>query len=142
MKAALNDYRQAPRKVALVAGLVRGKTVVAALQALQFAPKRASAPVEKLIRSAVANAATAGITDINTLKIQEIQVNKAVTLKRIMPRAFGSASRINKRSSHVTVILSEIVAKPTKAEKAAAVKEVKAPKAEKTAKAKTPKAKK
>lgn len=142
MKAALNDYRQAPRKVALVAGLVRGKTVVAALQALQFAPKRASAPVEKLIRSAVANAAIAGFTDINTLKIKEIQVNKAVTLKRIMPRAFGSASRINKRSSHVTVILSEIVAKPSKADKVAVAeaKAVKAPKAEKTAKA--PKAKK
>jgi large subunit ribosomal protein L22 len=109
MKAILSNYRQSPRKVGLVAGLIRGKTVAQARVALKFANKRASLPVAKLLESAVANAKNAGISNVESLKIQEIQVNKGRVLKRSLPRARGSASRLNKRSSHVSIILSEKV---------------------------------
>ena len=105
MKANLSNYRQSPRKVGLVAGLIRGKTVAQARVALKFANKRAALPVSKLLESAVANAKNGGITEVDSLKIQEIQVNKGTVLKRIMPRARGSAARINKRSSNVSIIL-------------------------------------
>jgi large subunit ribosomal protein L22 len=107
MKAILSNYRQSPRKVGLVAGLIRGKTVAQARVALKFANKRASLPVAKLLESAIANAKNAGISNVESLKIQEIQVNKGRVLKRSLPRARGSASRLNKRSSHVSIILSE-----------------------------------
>ena len=107
MKAILSNYRQSPRKVGLVAGLIRGKTVAQARVALKFANKRASLPVAKLLESAVANAKNAGVSNVESLKIQEIQVNKGRVLKRSLPRARGSASRLNKRSSHVSIILSE-----------------------------------
>ena len=107
MKAILSNYRQSPRKVGLVAGLIRGKTVAQARVALKFANKRAALPVAKLLESAVANAKNAGISNVEALKVQEIQVNKGQVLKRSLPRARGSASRLNKRSSHVSIILSE-----------------------------------
>jgi len=107
MKAILSNYRQSPRKVGLVAGLIRGKTVAQARVALKFANKRASLPVSNLLESAVANAKNAGIANVESLKIQEIQVNKGRVLKRSLPRARGSASRLNKRSSHVSIILAE-----------------------------------
>ena len=107
MKAILSNYRQSPRKIGLVAGLIRGKTVAQARIALKFANKRASLPVAKLLESAVANAKNAGVSNVESLKIQEIQVNKGTVLKRSLPRARGSASRLNKRSSHVSIILSE-----------------------------------
>lgn len=105
MKAILKNYRQSPRKVRLVADVIRGKKVNDALNALRFVEKRAADPVAKVIRSAVANAVQAG-SDPASLKIAHVSVDKGVTLKRFMPRARGSASRINKRSSHITVTLS------------------------------------
>lgn len=105
MKAILKNYRQSPRKVRLVVDVVRGKKVKDALNALRFVEKRASEPIAKVIRSAVANAVQAG-GNPETLKISQIMVDKGVTLKRFIPRARGSASRINKRSSHITVMLS------------------------------------
>lgn len=104
MKAILKNYRQSPRKVRLLADVVRGKKVTDALNALQFVEKRASDPFAKVIRSAVANATTAG-ADASQLIVKKVSVDKGVTLKRFMPRARGSASRINKRSSHITVEL-------------------------------------
>lgn len=105
MKAILKNYRQSPRKVRLVADVIRGKKVNEALNALRFVEKRAADPVAKVIRSAMANAVQAG-SDPATLRIAHVAVDKGVTLKRFMPRARGSASRINKRSSHITVTLS------------------------------------
>lgn len=104
MKAVLKNYRQSPRKVRLIADLVRGKKVTKALATLAFVDKRASEPFAKVIRSAVANAKQAG-RDIETLKITKVTVDKGITSKRFMPRARGSASPINRRSSHVTVEL-------------------------------------
>ncbi len=115
MKAFLNNYRQSPRKVRVVADLMRGKSASEAMRVLTFTTKRAVDPLKKLLSSAIANAKNAGV-DIETLIVKEVQVNTGVTLKRIMPRAMGSASKINKRSSHVTIVLGE--AQPKKIAKA------------------------
>ena len=104
MKAVLKNYRQSPRKVRLIADLVRGKKVSEALAVLKFAEKRAAEPFAKVIRSAEANAIHAGV-DAKKLFIKTVAVNKGVTLKRFRARARGSASRINKRNSHITVEL-------------------------------------
>lgn len=106
MKAILKNYRQSPRKVRLIADLVRGKRVPEAITALQFVDKRAAGPFAKVIKSAVANAKGLGISE-EKLFVKMVQVNKASTLKRSMPRARGSASRINKRNSHISVELGE-----------------------------------
>ena len=104
MKAVLKNYRQSPRKVRLVADVVRGKSVPEALNALRFINKRAALPFEKVLRSAVANAKQAG-KNPDTLKVTKISVDKGPTFKRFMPRARGSASPINRRNSHITVEL-------------------------------------
>lgn len=114
MKASLNNYRQSPRKVRLLADLVRGKTAGDALKALAITPKRASITMVKLINSAVANARVGGHTSPESLKISMVQVNTGVTMKRSLPRARGSASKLNKRSSHVTLVLSEAPVKKVK----------------------------
>jgi large subunit ribosomal protein L22 len=106
MKAILKNYRQSPRKVRLLADLVRGKKVAVALATLKFADKRAAGPFAKVIESAMANATQAG-KDATTLKVAKVMVQKGVVAKRFMPRARGSASRINKRSSHIVVELGE-----------------------------------
>ncbi len=104
MKAVLKNYRQSPRKVRLLADLVRGKQVDAALAQLKFIDKRAAGPFAKVITSAKANALQTGVA-AEALIIKKVTVDKGVTLKRFMPRARGSASPINRRSSHVTVEL-------------------------------------
>lgn len=104
MKAQLTNYRQAPRKVRLVADLIKGKSVKDAKSELAFLVKRASLPIAKLLDSAVANAKVSG-ADVETLFIKEVRVDKGTVLKRFMPRAFGRASQINKRNSHVVIVL-------------------------------------
>ncbi len=104
MKALLKNYRQSPRKVRLIADLVRGKRIPKALETLRFVNKRAAGPFAKLIASAVANAKSQGV-DTNALVITTVAVDKGTVLKRFMPRARGSAARINKRSSHIRLEL-------------------------------------
>ena len=104
MKAILKNYRQSPRKVRLVADVVRGKKVKDALSAVAFVDKRAAEPFAKVIKSALANAIQMGANP-DQLIVKHVSVDKGVTQKRFMPRARGSASRINKRSSHITVEL-------------------------------------
>jgi len=104
MKAVLKNYRQSPRKVRLIADLVRGKKVTDALATLQFVDKRASGPFAKVITSARANALQHG-ANVEKLFIKKVTVDQAPTLKRFRARARGSASRINKRSSHIAVEL-------------------------------------
>ncbi|MEK7569513.1 MAG: 50S ribosomal protein L22 [Patescibacteria group bacterium] len=106
MKAFLKNYRQSPRKVRLVADLIKNKKVEDALTKLEFLAKRAGAPLRKLLLSAVANARTQGFAKEN-LKVKELRVDKGLVYKRMMPRAMGRASRINKRTSNVTLVLSE-----------------------------------
>lgn len=104
--AKLSNYRQAPRKVRLVADMVRGKRVADALNALAFLPKRASEPMQKLVRSALANARAKGMTE-DILVISRIEVGQGIVFKRFMPRARGKASPIRKKTSHITVHLTE-----------------------------------
>lgn len=108
MKAFLKNYRQSPRKVRLVAGLVRGKNVAVALAELDFLVKRAGLPIKKLLQGAIANAKQQGIEKDN-LFIKELRVDKGIVMKRMMPAAMGTAHRINKRTSHVTLVLGEKV---------------------------------
>ncbi|MEK7593756.1 MAG: 50S ribosomal protein L22 [Patescibacteria group bacterium] len=107
MKAYLTNYRQSPRKVRIVADLVKGKRVPEALTALRVLVKRAGSPLEKLIRSGVANAKNNSGVLADNLIIKELRVDKGVTLKRSMPRARGSAFPIKKRSSNVMLVLEE-----------------------------------
>lgn len=104
MKAVLKNYRQSPRKVRLIADLVRGKSVKEALSTLQFIDKRAAEPFAKVIRSAAANAAQQG-QNADALIIRKVAVDKGDVYKRYMPRARGVAARITKRNSHITVEL-------------------------------------
>jgi large subunit ribosomal protein L22 len=105
MKAVLKNYRQSPRKVRLVANLIKGKSADRALLELSYLPKRAGKPLEKLLRSAVANAKRDGLT-AEDLIIKKMTVDKGIVLKRMMPRARGSAAQILKRMSHITLELS------------------------------------
>ena len=104
--AKLSGYRQAPRKVRLVAGLVRGKSVENALLELNFRAKRAAPVFAKLIQSAVANAKALGL-DVTTLTIKEIRVDKGAVLKRHRPRAQGRAFPIHKHTSHIMLTLED-----------------------------------
>ena len=106
MKAFLKNYRQSPRKVRLVAQLVRGKGVTEATAELDFLAKRAGLPIKKLLLSALSNAKQMGI-DAENLYIKEFRVDKGVTMKRMMPRAMGTGHRINKRTSHLALVLGE-----------------------------------
>jgi large subunit ribosomal protein L22 len=106
MKAFLKNYRQSPRKVRLVADLIKGNRVSEAFTQLKALPRRASGPMEQLLASAVANAKVAGISDAD-LYVLNVTVNKGIVMKRSMPRARGSASRINKRTSHIMLTLIE-----------------------------------
>jgi len=106
MRAVLRNYRQSPRKVRLIADLVRGKSVQNALASLRFVEKKAAESFAKVIKSAVANATAEG-KDTERLVIKKVAVDKGEVLKRMMPRARGSASPINRRSSHIMVELGE-----------------------------------
>lgn len=137
MKAFLKNYRQSPRKVRLVGDAVKGKRVADAMVYLSFLPKRAADPMKKLVASAVANAKQAG-ENTDDLIISSVRIDKGIVLKRMMPRARGSAFRINKRSSHVTLTLAQKNGKKTETAKAAPKSAAKKPsaKAKKTAAAK------
>jgi len=108
MRASATHIRIAPRKVRTVVDTVRGKSVSQALSILAFTRKKAALPVQKLLKSAVANAAeNNGISDVDTLVIDRIMVDEGPTLKRFMPRARGRATPIRKRTSHIRIILRE-----------------------------------
>lgn len=108
--AHLRNLRIAPRKVRLVADLVRGKKAEDAVVELRMQSKLAAEPVRKLIESAMANAEHNNKLDRTDLVVSEIFVNDAITMKRFMPRAFGRASLLRKRGSHVTVSVSPVAA--------------------------------
>lgn len=105
MKASLKNYRQAPRKVRLVADMIRGKRLMHALTALTALPKKAALPLQKLLESAASNAAIAGNNKREELIVKEIRVDGGIVFTRSMPRARGRATPIRKRTSHVTLVL-------------------------------------
>ena len=106
-KAYLRYVRIAPRKVQIVCDLIRGKDAGTAMAILMQTPKAASEPLMKLLKSAVANASQLGGVNVDAMVIKEVIVNEGPTWKRFMPRAQGRATKIHKRTSHVTVILAE-----------------------------------
>ncbi len=105
MKAYLKNYRQAPRKVRLVANLMKGKTAEHALVELDILPKRASGPMRKLLLSAIANAKENSNIELSELFVKEVRVDQGTIMKRSMPKSHGSASPIHKHTSHVMIEL-------------------------------------
>ncbi|SCX06685.1 50S ribosomal protein L22 [Candidatus Aquiluna sp. UB-MaderosW2red] len=109
--AKVRNIRVTPMKARRVVNLIRGKQATEALGILKFAPQAASEPIYKLVAAAVANAKVKGekvgaIVDQDDLIISQAFVDDGVTLKRFRPRAQGRAFRINKRTSHITVVVS------------------------------------
>jgi len=106
-RANLRYVRISPRKVKIVCDLIRGKSVPQATAILLTTPKAASEPLLKLLKSAAANAENNHNMDPEKLFVSEIFANSGPIIKRIMPRAQGRAYRINKRTSHVTLVVAE-----------------------------------
>lgn len=117
MRATLHNYHQSPRKVRLLADLIRGKSVPAAVRALAFLPKKSAPAVAKLLNSALANARASGVA-AEQLFVRTITVNKGTVQKKGRPFARGRSGVIRKTMSHVTLELGKIpvpVAKPIRA---------------------------
>ena len=106
-RATLSRARISARKVNIVIDLIRGKDVNEALAILKFTPKAASPMVEKLLKSAIANAENNHNMDTSKLYIAEIYANQGETMKRIRAATQGRANRIRKRTSNITVVLKE-----------------------------------
>ena len=106
-KATLKYARISPRKVKIVLDLIRGQKADKAMAILKFTPKAACEPVAKLLKSAMANAEHNHEMDVSRLYVAECSVSQGPTLKRIRPRAQGRAFRINKKTSHITLVLKE-----------------------------------
>ena len=107
MKASLPNYRQAPRKVRLIAELIKGKNALQAQGILQHLIKRGALPMKKLLDSAIANAGVPA-TD---LMVKVATVDKGKVIKRWMPRAMGRAFPIHKHTSHVAIELAPVAPK-------------------------------
>lgn len=105
-RAIAKGVAMAPRKVSLVASLVRGRSVEDALVILEHTPKRAARPIAKVIASAKANAVNTHGFDGKTLEIQSIQVTTGQRLKRFKPAAMGRALPFQKKTSHITVVVA------------------------------------
>jgi large subunit ribosomal protein L22 len=104
-KVHLNDLRIAPRKVRVVVDQIRGKSAQEALNMLRFIEKKAGLPLHTLLFSAVTNATATHKMDADKLYIESVYVDQGRTLKRWTPRAHGRATRIQKKTSHVTLVL-------------------------------------
>lgn len=108
VRAKVSFVRITPRKMGLLADEVRGRDINEALTYLGFSPRKRTAGVLRtLLKSAVANADQKGTVDVDKLYVKTLLVGKGPTLKRFRPRAKGSAFRINKMTSHVSVVLAE-----------------------------------
>ena len=106
-KAVAKYVRIAPRKVRVVMDLIRGKNVAEAFAILKFTPKVGAEVVERVLRSAVANAENNFDMDVDKLSVSSAFVDQGPTLKRIHPRSRGQAFKILKRTSHVTIVVNE-----------------------------------
>jgi large subunit ribosomal protein L22 len=110
-RASARHVRVTPQKARRVVDLIRGKQATEAVAVLRFAPQAASDPIRKVLESAIANARVAAdrnseAFDERTLVIQSVFVDEGPTMKRFRPRAQGRAARINKRTSHITVVIA------------------------------------
>jgi large subunit ribosomal protein L22 len=114
VKAKSRFIRISPRKVRKVVPLVKGKEVILALNILKFLPQKGAKILEKVLKSAIANAEHNYNLDKGNLKVKNILVDQGPSLKRYLPRAMGRATPIKKRTSHITVIVDEIEEKEKK----------------------------
>jgi large subunit ribosomal protein L22 len=105
-RAQAKYVREAPRKTRLVIDMIRGKNAAEAAVILRFTPREAARTILKVLDSAVANAVQKGAAGAESLTVAQAFVDEGPTLKRFRPRAQGRASRINKRSSHITIIVA------------------------------------
>ena len=106
-KARLSYLRVSPQRVKLVADLVRGKGVAEATSILRFTPNRSARPILKLLKSAISNAVTKGDVDTDNLFVSQVLVGPGPIIKRFTTRAMGRGTRVNKRTSHITIVLGE-----------------------------------
>ncbi len=106
-KSVAKYVRIAPRKVRVVMDLIRGKNVAEAFAILKFTPKVGADAIEKVLRSAVANAENNFDMDVDKLYVSTCFVDQGPTLKRIHPRSRGQAFKILKRTSHITIVVEE-----------------------------------
>lgn len=107
VKAVAKHVRISPQKVRKIVGAIKGKRVESGLNSLRFMPQKASGIVEKILKSAVANADHNNNLDVDSLIVKNIIVDPGPSLKRFKPRARGRGSRILKRTSHITVIVAD-----------------------------------
>jgi large subunit ribosomal protein L22 len=107
-KAVARYIRISPRKARYVADLVRGKPVEEALNVLTFTTRKAAQILAKVLKSAIANAGQDESIDVDTLYVKGVFVDEGPTMKRFRPRAMGRATRIRKRTSHITIVLDEM----------------------------------
>ena len=105
--AKVTYVRIAPRKVQVVLDLIRNQPADKAMAILKHTPKAACEPLIKLLKSAMANAETNNNMDVSRLFVAECSVSQGPTLKRMRPRAQGRSFRINKKTSHITLVLKE-----------------------------------
>ncbi len=106
-KAILRFCRVAPRKARVIADMIRGRNVEEAISLLEFTPKRSAHILRKLLDSAIANAEDIEDVEVNRLFVKRITVDQGPTLKRYRPRAQGRAFRINKKTSHISLVVAE-----------------------------------
>ena len=106
VRATAKYVRMAPRKTRMVIDMIRNLPVAKALEVLQFSTRAAAEPVSKVLRAAIANAVNNNGLRADDLYVKLAYVDEGPTLKRIRPRAKGSASRINKRMSHITIVVA------------------------------------
>jgi large subunit ribosomal protein L22 len=108
VKALLKHTRTTPQKARLIANLIRGKNVNDAINILAFTRKRAAGVFQKLLKSAIANAEeNHKVLDVDDMRVKTVYVDEGATWKRNMPRARGTSNMIQKKTSHITLILEE-----------------------------------
>lgn len=127
--ASLKNYRIAPRKMRLIADMIRGKSVPAARDILANAAKKGRHPLSKLLESAVANASNNFKLDRDSLMVKEIRIDQGLVLKRFMPVSRGMTHPLKKRTSHISIMLAPVEPKAKKqkaeTEKSAPAKAIK-----------------
>lgn len=104
-KAVLRYIRVTPRKARMVIDLIRGKNAEEAITILKFTPRHAARVVQKVLKSAVANATQKDMGDVDALRVSRVFVDPGPSMKRVLPRAMGRANTILKRTSHITVVI-------------------------------------
>jgi large subunit ribosomal protein L22 len=106
-RATLKKFRQSPRKVRAVADMIRGRRVGDALSILRFQERKAAKMLGKVLNSAIANATENDSADADKLVVRQVSIDPGPVDKRWLPRSMGRANRINKRTSHVTIVVDE-----------------------------------